>query len=168
MSERLFLSLGSNRGKRRDYISFARDALLIHPQFANLSMSAFYETDPLYNTDQPVFLNTVIRLDTALSPEGILKIMQELEQLAGRPDQREKNQPRTLDIDILALGQRVVKNTALSIPHPDLINRKFVLVPWNEIAPDYIVPYWNRSVSDLLSTCPDQSTVRLLKERIEA
>ncbi len=163
MSEPLFLSLGSNLGDRKNHIISARNTLSESSGIADVRMAELYETQPLYNPDQPRFLNTVVQAVTNLDPDAVLDITQAIEQQAGRPVRRKKNQPRILDIDILSIGRRVIKNTELSLPHPDLINRKFVLVPWNEIAPEYIVPYWNRSVRELVRDCPDQSIVEVYK-----
>jgi 2-amino-4-hydroxy-6-hydroxymethyldihydropteridine diphosphokinase len=76
-----------------------------------------------------------------------------------RPEKREKNSPRTIDIDILTYGNSFLETEQLTIPHSDLANRKFVLVPWAELAPEFNVPVFNMTVTELLNMCPDPSNV---------
>lgn len=159
MSEPVFLSLGSNLGDRRGFIEETVTAICALPGIGNPRRAALYESEPLYNRHQPAFLNTVLGLESDRSPADWLNYLQGLEQAAGRPAERGKNQPRTLDIDILAIGRRVVDSPRLRLPHPDLNRRKFVLLPWAEIAPDFIVPVWETSVRELLVVCGDRSRV---------
>ena len=114
----------------------------------------------MYNTDQPTFFNTVVELETTLVPESMLQVCQGIELMLGRPQNHKKNEPRVIDLDILAYETKSVDIINLKIPHPQLFARKFVLVPWAEISPDFMVQDYGRSVSELLSLCPDTSSVR--------
>ena len=114
----------------------------------------------MYKTDQPTFFNTVVELETTLLPESMLQVCQGIELMLGRPQNHKKNEPRVIDLDILAYETKSVDIINLKIPHPQLFSRKFVLVPWAEISPDFMVQDYGRSVSELLSLCPDTSSVR--------
>ena len=159
MSELVFLSLGSNLGNRVRNIANAVRVISELPNISNFSNAPNYESEPLYNQDQPPFLNTVISFNSAGNPDDFFNTITRLETAAGRFRQREKNSPRKLDIDILAWGKRISESAQLTIPHRDLQNRRFVLLPWNDIAPDFLVPKINMKVSDLLSACVDSSQV---------
>ena len=125
--------------------------------------ASIYETDPLYNLQQPKFLNTVVELKTSLDPEIMLQVCQGIELMLGRSSNHKKNDPRVIDLDILAYETKSIDLDHLKIPHPDLITRKFVLVPWEEIAPDFMVQDFGRTVSELLKICPDTSNVKNYK-----
>ncbi len=159
MSEIAYLSLGSNLGNREANLAGAITILSDQVEIENLKSASFYETEPLHNTDQPLFLNTVLELLTSFSPFELLDKIHETESLLGRPIDREKNSPRVIDIDILCYGSAVIETNELTIPHPELPNRKFVLIPFEELAPRFVVSQLNLSVSDLLQICNDNATV---------
>jgi len=159
MSEIAYLSLGSNLGNREANLAGAITILSDQVEIENLKSASFYETEPLYNTDQPLFLNTVLELLTSFSPFELLDKTHETESLLGRPKDREKNSPRVIDIDILCYSSAVIETNELTIPHPELPNRKFVLIPFEELAPQFVVSQLNLSVSDLLQICNDNTTV---------
>jgi len=165
MSERVYLSLGSNLGDREANLASAITALNTFHEIRHIQSASFYASEPLYNTDQPTFLNTVVSLETDFTPFQLLDAIRHVEQLLGRPPSREKNMPRTIDIDILCYGTAVIETEELTIPHDDLVNRRFVLVPLNELNPDLMIPVWNQPVKTLLTLCPDTSQVR--KHRLE-
>ena len=160
MLELVYLGLGSNIGDRETNIFSAIAALDVRDEITVNRTASIYETDPLYNTDQPTFLNTVVELKTNLDPEVMLQVCQGIELMVGRPIAHEKNEPRVIDLDILAYETKSVDLGHLKIPHPELFARKFVLVPWKEIAPDFMVQDFGRTISELLTLCPDISTVR--------
>ncbi|MBC8215554.1 MAG: 2-amino-4-hydroxy-6-hydroxymethyldihydropteridine diphosphokinase [Candidatus Marinimicrobia bacterium] len=166
MSELVFLSLGSNLGDREANLAEAITALETYPEIMDVRSASYYDTPPLINTDQPHFLNTVIQLTTDFKPFQLLDAIQHIESMLGRSVEREKNEPRIIDIDILLHGNSVIETDELTLPHPQLPYRKFVLVPFNEIAPDVLIPIFNRTVSELLNHCPDQSIIK--KHRIES
>ena len=93
----------------------------------------------------------------------MLQVCQGVELMLGRPINHKKNEPRVIDIDILAYETKSIDLNHLKIPHPELIARKFVLVPWEEIAPNFMVQDYGRSVSELLNACPDNSNVKNYK-----
>ena len=118
------------------------------------------------NTDQPEFLNTVVEINTTFTPFRLLDVIKNIERLLGRPTEHKKNAPRTIDIDIFTFGDAFLETEELTIPHPGIPYRRFVLVPFNELAPNYIVPGWNITINELLSLCTDTSKV--LKHTIES
>ena len=159
MSELIYLGIGSNIGDRETNIFSAIAALDVRDDIKVMRTASIYETDPLYNLQQPKFLNTVVELKTSLDPEIMLQVCQGVELMLGRSSNHKKNDPRVIDLDILAYETKSIDLDNLKIPHPDLITRKFVLVPWNEITPDFMVQDFGRTVSELLKICPDTSNV---------
>ena len=154
-----FLSLGSNIGDRESNLASALTALATYHEINDIKSASYYNSPPLFNADQPEFLNTVISYKTDFSAFELFDACQIVEKLLGRSKKREKNSPRTIDIDILTYGSSYLETEQLTIPHTDLANRKFVLLPWAELAPNYIVPVYNLTVSKLLSMCLDTSNV---------
>lgn len=121
--------------------------------------SSLYETPPWGNTDQPTFINQVIQIQCDAGPAELLSMIMRLESELGRVRAVHWG-PRVIDVDILAFGQEVVSSQRLMLPHPHLAQRAFVLVPWAEIAPGFLVPGIQASVAELLQ--------RLPKEEVEA
>ena len=159
MPELAVLGLGSNLGDRESNLAAAITSLGIYNDISDINSASFYESEPLYETNQPKFLNTVISCNTEFSAFQLLDAVQHTELLLGRPKKREKNQPRIIDIDILCYGDSYIETEELVIPHPDIINRKFVLVPFCELMPDYKIEKIGKTISELLNLCPDQSQV---------
>ena len=159
MPELAVLGLGSNLGDRESNLAAAITSLGIYNDISDINSASFYESEPLYKTNQPKFLNTVISCNTEFSAFQLLDAVQHTELLLGRPKEREKNQPRIIDIDILCYGDSYIETEELVIPHPDIINRKFVLVPFCELMPDYKIEKIGKTISELLKLCPDQSQV---------
>ncbi len=155
----VYLSLGSNIGDRESNLAQATMALSINFEISDIISSSYYETEPLYNEDQPDFLNTVVRFSTTLKPFDVLDIVQKVERMLGRPEKREKNQPRLIDIDILFHGDAVIETEELSLPHPMVSLRKFILIPFAEVEPDFQIPHSNLTIKDLINHCPDRSRV---------
>jgi len=168
MSEFVFLSLGSNLGDREANIAGAISALETYSEINDVKSASYYETPPLLNTDQPLFLNTVISLKTIFTPFQLLDTIQKIETMFGRPSDRIKNEPRTIDIDILMFENSVIETSELVIPHPELPYRKFVLEPFNEIASDVVVPLINQKVSFLFNHCPDKSIIHKYQIKTQA
>ena len=163
MNQLVYLGLGANIGDRESNLFTAIAALDVRDDISVNRTASIYETDPKYNLDQPKFLNCVVEIDTTLQPEVMLQVCQGIEMMLGRPSSRKKNEPRVIDIDILAYEAISVELGELIFPHPDLFTRKFVLVPWAEIAPNFVVQDYGQTVSDLLSLCPDASNVQKYK-----
>lgn len=133
----VYLALGSNVGNRRAHLLAAIDQL--EQQVRVEQVSAIYETEPAYVTDQPRFYNTVLRGSTCLTPAELLHFAKSIEQRMGR-EEGQRYYPRPIDIDILAYGDLQLAQPDLIIPHPRITERAFVLVPLAEIAPDLVLP----------------------------
>ena len=153
------MSIGSNLGDRESNLAQAITALGINHDITDVRSASFYDTEPLYFTDQEYFLNTVVECNTSLSPFDLLDVIHRIEQMLGRPQKREKNIPRIIDIDILVHGNSVIETVELTLPHPQLATRRFVLIPFKEIAPNFQIPVFNTTVRELLNYCPDSSNV---------
>ena len=144
----VYLSLGSNLGDRQHNLNMALELL---SQRVNVrKVSSTYETEPVGNPDQPLFLNQVVRIQTRLAPLELLTLTQGIEFKLGRI--RDKaNAPRSLDIDILFYGDQIIKNRQLTVPHPRIEERAFVLVPLVEIAPKLIHPVSGKTAEKMLA-----------------
>ena len=123
-----------------------------------INRSNIYLTAAWGNTDQPDFLNQVLHTSTALDAEDCLEALLEIENLMGRI-RTVRNAPRTIDIDILFYDNLIVNKPRLTIPHPSIAERMFVLVPLNEIAPEFVHPLLQKSISELVNICPDELNV---------
>ena len=122
--------------------------------------SSYYETEPVGFLDQPWFLNIAVMVDSPFEPRELLERCLQAEAARGRSRTR-KNGPRTLDIDILLFGERILHEPGLVIPHPRMSQRRFVLEPLAEIDPEVYHPVLMKTVRLLLDSCPDPSSVRL-------
>ena len=140
------LSLGSNVGNRLD--SLRQAVALMKPLGEITGRSGVYDTAPCGVVEQPRFLNACVLLETDVPPEILLKKLQEIEQSVGRL-KRERWGPREIDIDILIYGEEVINSEGLTVPHPMMHERAFVLVPLSEIAPDMKIPPDNSEVLDI-------------------
>jgi 2-amino-4-hydroxy-6-hydroxymethyldihydropteridine diphosphokinase len=139
----VYLALGSNLGDRLANLKQAIAAL--SPQMEVKAKSRVYETPPWGYTDQPMFLNQVIRVDTYVQPVPLLKHIKRLESILGR-EPSFPNGPRSIDIDILFYDDLVLNTSSLVIPHPQVQERGFVLMPLHDIAPDFLHPTSKKTV----------------------
>jgi len=137
---RVYIALGSNLAKPVDQVNCALEALAHLPRTKRVVCSAFYRSKPLGPQNQPDFLNAVVALDTELPPEELLDCTQAIEQNQGRVRKLERWGPRTLDLDMLLYGDRVIHTERLTVPHYDMKNREFMLYPLAEIAPEVVFP----------------------------
>lgn len=152
-----FLLTGGNIGDRKNYLWLAKKE--IEERCGKiLKQSSIYETAAWGKEDQEAFLNQVLKIETGLSSEELLHTILKVEEDLGRKRDL-KYGPRIIDIDILFFNNEVIDLHGLKIPHPQIQNRKFVLVPLNEIAAEKIHPVFQKTVSRLLSECPDPLTV---------
>jgi 2-amino-4-hydroxy-6-hydroxymethyldihydropteridine diphosphokinase len=155
----VYLTLGSNVGDRQTNLKRALE-LLETPELHVLRLSSVYDTEPRDLRSQPRFLNQVVEAETSLFPMQLLKRIAKIERELGRKRLVEKG-PRTIDIDILLFERFVVDTEELTIPHPRLHERRFVLEPLAELAPDLRHPVLRKSVRELLSGVPPQGVRKL-------
>jgi 2-amino-4-hydroxy-6-hydroxymethyldihydropteridine diphosphokinase len=157
MSKLVYLSLGSNVGEREHHL---RDAITrLKSTGRVLAVSSLYETEPVEFTDQPWFLNCAVALETDEMPHQLMEDILRLEQEMGR-QRTQKKGPRTIDIDILLFGDAILNSPELTIPHPAMHERRFVLEPLAEIALDVRHPVLKKTIRELLDALPAGQVVR--------
>jgi len=158
----VYISLGSNVGDRSANLRGTTERLgevgLVKAK------SGFYETEPVELRDQPWFLNSVVALVTNLTPVELLKKVLAIEHEMGRIRTRDKG-PRSIDIDILLFGDQLIEERGLKIPHPAMHQRRFVLEPLAEIAPEVVHPQLRKTARELLAALPAGQAVRRLDLR---
>ncbi len=153
-----YLLIGGNVGNRHEYLLQA--AGFIGTLAGDIDRrSALYETAAWGKTDQAAFLNQALELYTGLGPDALMEILLGIEERMGRK-RGEKYGPRVIDIDILLYNNAVIHNPLLTVPHPQLANRRFALEPLQEIAAGYIHPLLHKTIAQLLLECPDPLPVK--------
>jgi 2-amino-4-hydroxy-6-hydroxymethyldihydropteridine diphosphokinase len=151
--EHAYLLIGGNQGDRQTYLEKAKKAIGMHCGELT-SESAVYETEAWGQTEQAPFLNQALELQTAKSPEELLACILQIETALGRR-REQRYGPRTIDIDILLFGKRVVDLPFLIVPHPELANRRFALHCLNDIAPDLVHPVYKKKICEMLLESKD-------------
>lgn len=142
------LSLGSSQGDREGALNFAVDKLAKCDGIEVLKVSSFIQTAPYGGVAKNAFLNGAALIKTILSPTQLLSVIHKIEEEGGRV-RTQRWADRTLDIDIVFFGNKVIEETGLCVPHPDYRNREFVLTPLKEIVPDFVCPLTHKRVADL-------------------
>lgn len=156
------LILGSNLGDKLNNLQQA--VQLIKKEIGRVvNQSDIYVTAAWGNTSQPDFVNQAIAVDTDLSPTDLLQKILTIEKKIGRVRDQQKWKERIIDIDILFFNDTIINTSDLTIPHPYLQERKFVLIPLLEIAQEYIHPIFNKSIKTLLQECTDTLEVKRIK-----
>jgi 2-amino-4-hydroxy-6-hydroxymethyldihydropteridine diphosphokinase len=156
---RAFVGLGANIGEPRKQLQAALQDLGALPQTRVTARSGFYRSAPVGHLDQPEFLNAVAELDTGLAPEPLLESLQAIEKRHGR-ERSFANAPRTLDLDLLLYGDQVLATPPLTLPHPRMHERAFVLQPLLELDSEILIPGKGKA-SALLSGCGSQKIERI-------
>jgi len=154
----VFLGIGTNLGEREENL---RKAIkLIEEHIGSITEeSSVYETEPWGFQSETSFFNMVIKIETNLTPSGLLGRILMIEAMMGRLREGQGYKSRIIDIDILFFGSRIFENKILKIPHPRIQERRFVLVPLSEIAGDLLHPVFKKSIKELLQECKDKSKV---------
>jgi 2-amino-4-hydroxy-6-hydroxymethyldihydropteridine diphosphokinase len=161
MSNRAYIGMGSNLGSPLKNCKQSIGLLDKIPQIKVTAQSSFYETEPVGPKDQNWFVNAVAQVTTDLEPLALLDALLNIEGEMGRV-RNEKWGPRIIDLDILLYENRMIKNSRLEIPHPEMTQRRFVLAPLAELVPDFIHPLDRKTIQQLLSELPeDEKVVRL-------
>lgn len=164
MIETVFIGFGSNVGNRLDFCDRAVTLLSLLPHSEVIAISSLYETEPVWDHANPGdewFLNGVVQLHTDVTPQSLIMVCREIERSLGR-DEDDRKGPRTLDLDLLFYGQRIIEEPELIVPHPRLHQRRFVLAPMADVDPSWEHPVLHKSVASLLKELTDSAVVRRL------
>lgn len=161
----VYLSLGSNLGDRVQNLKEAIKRIERSDKISIKKISSVYETDPVGYENQPWFLNLVLQVDTSLAPCPLLEQLLSIEEQMGRK-RGEKWGSRNIDVDVLFYDDLIVDSDDLTIPHPRMHERRFVLVPLAQIAPRLFHPFLKKNVRELLENGEDNSRVKLYAEKL--
>ena len=157
------IALGSNVGDRLRHLRRARDE--IAARFGAARCSRVYETEPDgCEPDTAAFLNAVIEIDFDGSPHALLHELRAIEERMGRPAMRSRNAPRTIDLDLLYAGETVLAGADLTLPHPRLHLRRFVLAPLGDLRPDLVIPGQTKTVAQLIENLPPHPQAAIYPE----
>jgi 2-amino-4-hydroxy-6-hydroxymethyldihydropteridine diphosphokinase len=157
--KRVFLGIGSNLDNRENNLE---EAVTKINEFIGkvVASSSVYETEPWGFQSEDEFLNMVVKVETELTPSGLLGRILMIESLLGRSRKGKQYMSRLIDIDILLYEDLIIDEISLKVPHPLMHNRKFVLIPLCDIEPELVHPVLNRTIASLLKSCEDKSRVR--------
>jgi 2-amino-4-hydroxy-6-hydroxymethyldihydropteridine diphosphokinase len=163
---KVYLLLGGNLGDKKKVFENAR--IKLENQLGEITaQSAIYETEPWGFESDDLFWNQALEITTSLAPEEVLQATQQTEQELGRIRKTNQYDSRIIDIDILMYNAQMINLENLTIPHPRLQERKFALIPLNEIAPELVHPLFQKSIGQLLDECPDRLQVKIVSDKIK-
>jgi 2-amino-4-hydroxy-6-hydroxymethyldihydropteridine diphosphokinase len=162
---KVFIGIGSNIGERLRHLQEAVDRLALLAETEVSAVSAIYMTEPVGESEQNRFYNGVLQLETSLAPEELRLQCKTIEQELGRPDDYPRWSPRVIDLDILLYDDLCINTGTLTIPHPELHCRKFVLIPLLDLA-NPLHPIMQQTILQILESCSDRSVLIKTKERI--
>jgi 2-amino-4-hydroxy-6-hydroxymethyldihydropteridine diphosphokinase len=157
---KIYCSLGSNMGDRLNNLARGVECLT-HEKIKVVAQSSIYETSPWGVDSQDMYLNQVIGIETNISPEDLIKIIQNCERKLGRNSKQGHMQARVLDIDIIFYGDQIISTPNIELPHPRMHQRMFVLIPLLELDEDFVHPVMGKAVWELYNECRDESEVIL-------
>ncbi len=150
-----YIGVGSNLGNKAQNCLKALEHMAQGSHTSVEARSSLYRTEPVGNKDQDWFVNCVAKIKTPLAPRELLSFLLAIERAMGR-ERKEKWGPRVIDLDILFYGDMVVEQEGLTIPHPLIKERRFVLVPMAELAPNFLHPVLGKNMAQLLALCPSE------------
>ena len=159
-----YIALGSNMGDRSKNIHTALELIHSDPECVVTCNSPICRSEAMYNKNLDYFYNLVISSETSYSPIKFLSVLKAIEVKLGRNIGETRYCARPIDLDILTYGKHVIESEELTIPHPHIKERKFVLRPWSDIASDYILPNTDMNINELLQKTSDTSEVRIERE----
>ncbi len=165
MTNTAYIGLGSNLESPVTQLRSAYQAILSHPSISSITPSSLYNTTPIGPQDQPNYINGAIKITTSLSAIELLDTLQSIENQHGRV-RTQRWGARTLDLDILLFNNEQIDTPRLTVPHPQIEFRNFVLVPLNDLSPDLIFPD-KRSLKELLSSCPENAIELIPEQKIQ-
>ncbi|MBT3510558.1 MAG: 2-amino-4-hydroxy-6-hydroxymethyldihydropteridine diphosphokinase [Nitrospina sp.] len=165
MKHKAFIGIGSNLGTPAGNCEKAIDLLNAALEIEVVHRSSLYESEPVGEIKQNWFVNTAVAIKTSLAPDELLNTVLKIEKNMGR-ERREKWGPRIIDLDLLAYESSVINSVTLTLPHPEMLKRRFVLLPLCEFAGDYMHPVENKSIHALLKMLPENPQVRKISSTL--
>ncbi len=166
MGNNVYLGLGSNKGDRFNYLVSAVKLIDEDKNCRLVKSSSVYETKPYGNTNQDNFYNAVIFIETEFEIERLYYFLKDIENKVGREKSEVRWNPREIDVDILFYNNLIYKSEILTVPHKDIMNRDFVLVPLIEIADDFVHPVLNKKLKELDLSLIEKHIIRKLNDRL--
>lgn len=162
MVHRAYIGIGSNLGKKKENYLEALDRIAKIPRTRITKESSLYESEPLGDSKE-LYVNGVVEIETELGAEDLLKKLKNVERVMGRKKVRKRWGARVIDLDILLYDDQKLQKRSLKIPHPEMQNRRFVLIPLSEIAPQVVHPVLDATISELLVGVKDNKRVSLMR-----
>jgi len=166
MGNNVYLGLGSNKGDRFNYLVSAVKSIGQDKNCRLVKSSSVYETKPYGNLDQDNFYNVVILIETEFDIEKLYYFLKDIENKVGREKSEVRWNPREIDVDILFYNNLIYKSEILTVPHKDIMNRDFVLIPLIEIAGEFVHPELNKKLNEIDLTSIEKHIIKKLNDRL--